>query len=109
MRHADGFDPRRRAADALGDREDRRGAGGAEEVHLSLHQRAALERKAASFQAQQILDVLRVRGYVPGAARHYRVAELRHGVRQSEVRELHGTQWLRSLGRGSYVQRPAWT
>jgi len=29
--------------------------------------------------------------------------------RQSEVRELHGTQWLRSLGRGSYVQRPAWT
>jgi len=35
----------------------------------------------------------------------YRWQNLRHGVRQSEVRELHGTQWLRSLGRGSYVQR----
>src|SRR2546422_4532506 len=62
MRNADGFDPRRRTADALADRQNRRGAGCAEKVHLSLHQRAAPERKVASFQAQQVLDVLGARG-----------------------------------------------
>ena len=36
-----------------------------------------------------------------------RLAELRHRIRQSEVRQLHGAQRLRSLRRGSHFQRLA--
>src|SRR5271169_4135422 len=46
--------PRRRAAHASRDRQDRRRLGRAQEIYLSLHQRPAAEREAASLQAQQI-------------------------------------------------------
>ena len=58
VRRADGVHPRRRAADASADRRDRRRPGRAQEIHLSLHQRAAAEREARSVQAQQVSDVL---------------------------------------------------
>src|ERR1700691_206804 len=61
MRSADGVDSRRRAADASGDRQDCRRAGGAQEIYLSLHQRAAAEREAAPVQAQQISELLGAR------------------------------------------------
>src|SRR5580658_704910 len=51
VRGADGFDPGRRAADASADRGDRRGAGGAEEIYLLMHQRAAAEGKDSAVQA----------------------------------------------------------
>ena len=58
---ADGVHPRRRAADASPDRRDRRGPGRAQEVHLSLHQRAVAQREDRSVQAQQVPDVLGAR------------------------------------------------
>src|SRR5947208_4947530 len=61
-RHADGFYPRRRAADALRDRQDCRRADRAEEVHLPLHERPAAQGKTASLQAQQVPHVFRSRG-----------------------------------------------
>src|SRR5262245_46932840 len=54
---AHGFNPRRRAADALPDREDRGRAGGAAEIHLSVHERAVAQGKDRSLQAEQVPDV----------------------------------------------------
>src|SRR5258708_22754920 len=59
VRRADGVHSRRRTADALADRKDRRKSGGAQGAHLSLHECPAAERKAAPLQAQQIPDVFR--------------------------------------------------
>ncbi len=59
MRRPHGLDPRRRTAHAPADRQDRRGPGRPQEIHLSLHQRAAAEREDPSLQAQQVPDVQR--------------------------------------------------
>src|SRR5580658_4824350 len=62
VRHADGFHPRRRAAYAPANRQDRRRPGRAQEVHLSVHQRVASKGKAESLQAKQVFDVFRSHG-----------------------------------------------
>ena len=51
----------------------------------------------------------RLRRHVPGIAGNHGVAKLRHGIRKSEVRQLHGAQRLRSIGRGPHLQRSART
>ena len=65
----DGFDPRRRAADAPADRQDRRRPGGAQEVHLPVHQCAAAEGEAPPLQAEQVPDLLRPPGRAERAPR----------------------------------------
>ena len=49
----------------------------------------------------------RLRGHLPGIDARDRMGELRHRIRQSEVRQLHGAQRLRSFRRGPHIQRSA--
>ena len=51
------------------DRQNRRGAGRAQEIHLSVHQRAAAQREAVALQAEQVSDVLRSSGWRARASR----------------------------------------
>src|SRR4029077_5410702 len=69
VRDADGFDSGRRAADAHADRQDCRRPRRAQEIHLSVHQRAALEGKSRFIQTQQISDVFRAYGWAARAPR----------------------------------------
>src|SRR5208282_3805429 len=73
LRSADGVDSGRRAADASADRRNCRRPGRAQEIYLSLHQRAAAERKVASVQAQQVPELLSSRGRTERAPRFFRV------------------------------------
>ena len=73
----DGLDPRRRAADASADRRNRRRPGRAQEIYLSLHQRAAAERKVAPVQAQQVPELLGPRGRTERAPRFLRLPRRR--------------------------------
>ncbi len=73
VRRADGLHSRRRAAAASADAGDCGRAGGAQEVRLPVHQRAAAERKAAPVQAQQVPLVLGASGWAARAPRFFRV------------------------------------
>src|SRR5579862_3991894 len=68
-RRADGGHPRRRAAAAFADRQDCGRPGGAQEIRLHVHQRAAPEGKAPPLQAKQVLLVLGSPGWPARAPR----------------------------------------
>ena len=55
------------------DRQNCRRPPRAQEIYLSLHQRAAAQRKVAPVQAQQIFELLSARGWTEGAPRFFRV------------------------------------
>ena len=64
-----GFDPGRRTAHAPRNRQDCRRPGGAQEVHLPVHQRLTAEGKDPSLQAHQVPDLQRAPGRTEGAPR----------------------------------------
>ena len=77
MRDADGVDTGRRAADAFADRQDCGRAGCAEKIYLPVHERAAAEREAGPFQAEQISDFFRAHGWAEGTSRFFGVPRRR--------------------------------
>jgi len=76
VRHADGFDPRRRAADALGDRQDRRGAGGAEEYIYLCTNALLLKEKLHLFKPSKYLTFS---VHVDGQKEHHDFSVCREG------------------------------
>ena len=79
MRRADGRDPRRRAADPQGDRRDRQGHRGAQEIRLAVHQRAAAGEEAASVRAVALSVLL-------GPSRRHQGASRQVGVHGRRLR-----------------------
>ena len=79
VRRADGGDPGRRAADPQGDRRDRQGHRGAQEVRVAVHQRAAAREEAASVRAVALSVLL-------GASRRPQGAPRQVGVPGGRVR-----------------------
>ncbi len=62
------------------------------QANLCLHAVGHADLQRLRLAEALLLAAGRVRGHVPGTAQRHRVAELRHGVRQSQVRELYGAQ-----------------
>ena len=85
VRRARRLDSRRRAADPQGDAADRRGHHRAQEVRLSVHERAAARAEARSVHAVAVFDVLGSLGRQQGPPRCVRVP--RRHVRQGRVRD----------------------
>src|SRR5271154_6257500 len=77
VRDADGLDSWRRAADALADRQDCGRLGGAQEIHLFVHECAAVERKAGPLQAEQVPDIFRTHGRAKRTPRFFGVPRRR--------------------------------
>src|SRR6185437_7568311 len=73
MRDADGFDSRRRTADASADRRDRSWPGRTQEIYLSVHECIAAEGEVAFIQAKQISFLFCAHGRTAGAPRFLRV------------------------------------
>ena len=90
VRRARRLDSRRRAADPQGDAADRRGHHRAQEIRLSVHERAAARAEARSVHAVAVPDVLDPLGRQQRSPRRVRVP--RRHVRQGRVRDQGGAR-----------------